>query len=135
MMASSVPAQSALTGSCPLCDGTAHASEGTVEAHLALLSCTRCRIFVIERRLLDVITNAREWNLLPVLRYVELLSWAAQSAASQGAVLLITSTNWIRVAISQHRLREEHLSPADFGHVVPDASLQPVATSTRERRG
>jgi hypothetical protein len=112
----------------------AHASEGTVEAHLALLSCARCRIFVIERRLVDVIMNAREWNLLPVLRYVELLSWAAQSAASQGAVLLITSTNWIRVAISQHRLQEAHMPPDDFGDVVRDASFQPVATSARERR-
>jgi hypothetical protein len=135
VMAFRAPAQPALAKSCPLCGGTAHVSEGTLEAHIALLSCARCRIFVIEKQLVDVIMNARAWNLLPVLRYVELLSWAAQSAASQGAVLLITSTNWIRVAINQHRLQETHLRPVDCGYVVPENRFQTAAAFSLERRG
>jgi hypothetical protein len=116
--ASFVSASSALAASCPLCGGEAHVSEGTAEAHLSLLSCGRCHIFVIEKQLVDVIMNARAWSLLPVLRYVASLSLAAQAAAAQGAVLLITSTNWIRVAVGKQ-------------HVISEVQLQPRASFTQ----
>ncbi len=90
-------------GPCPLCGGRAHASEGTRRGRCSLLICGRCRAFVIEKRLVDVITNARVWNF-PVLRHVAFLSYATQSAAARGGVLAITTTNWIRLAIDQERL-------------------------------
>jgi hypothetical protein len=133
-MAFRAPAAASVGTSCPLCGGVAHASEGTIGAHLALLSCTHCRIFVIEKQLLDVITNARQWNLLPVLRHVELLSWAAKSAASDGTVLLITSTNWIRVANNQQRLQQEQMCSVGVGDGIPELDFQVVAASSRGHR-
>lgn len=90
--------------SCPLCGARAHLSEGVAEAQLALLTCGRCQAFVIEKRLIDVVMNARVWNLRTVLRHVTFLSRAAQQAAARGTVLFITSTNWIRLANEQQRL-------------------------------
>jgi len=100
---------------CPLCGSTAQASEGIAEKQLSLLRCSRCRVFVIEKQVLDVIMNARAWNLRPVLRHVEFLSRAARSAAAQGAVLAVTSTNWMRVAIERQRI-EEPAPPAGDPH-------------------
>jgi hypothetical protein len=109
-------------------------SEGTVEAHLSLLSCARCRAFVIEKQLVDVIVNARVWNLLPVLRYLTHLSRAAQAAALQGTVLLITSTNWIRVALGeQQRLQEQSARSIDLAYVLRQPDFQTVAAGAPER--
>ena len=91
---------------CPLCGSTAHESDGVVEAKVSLLTCSHCRAFVMEKRLIDIVMNAREWNLRPVLRHVACLSRAAQSAAAHGSVLVITSTNWICLAMEQQRLDE-----------------------------
>ena len=98
---------------CPLCGGTAQTSEGIVKAQVSLLACSHCRAFVMEKRLIDVVMNARTWNLRPVLRHVGFLSRAAQSAAAHGSVLVITSTNWFRVAIEQQRLDERVGRPID----------------------
>jgi hypothetical protein len=70
--------ESAGGATCPLCGGAAQASEGVVEAEIALLSCGHCRAFVMEKRLIDVVMNARAWNLRPVLRHIAFLSRAAQ---------------------------------------------------------
>jgi len=91
------------TGLCPLCGAQASASQGVVETQLVLLTCRRCRAFVMEKRLIDIIANARVWNLRPVLQHVAHLSRAAQQAADDERVLLITSTNWIRLATTQQR--------------------------------
>lgn len=99
--------------SCPLCGDRAHTSEGVVEEQIALLTCKRCRAFVMEKRLIDVVLNARAWNLRPVLRHVPFLSRAAQQAAAAGTVLFITSTNWIRLANEQQRLDETPARAAD----------------------
>ena len=101
------PARLSAGGSCPLCGGKAGASGGVVAAQVSLLICCHCRAFVMEKRLIDVVMNARQWNLRPVLRHVAFLSRAAQAAAAGGSVLVITSTNWIRVAIEQQRLDEQ----------------------------
>lgn len=97
-------AESSGGATCPLCGGAAQASEGVVEAHIALLACAHCRAFVMEKRLIDVVMNARAWNLRPVLRHTAFLSRAAQQAAAHGTVLFITATNWIRLANEQQRL-------------------------------
>jgi hypothetical protein len=89
---------------CPLCGGRAYTSDGTAAADRALLSCSCCRAFVIDRRLIDLIANARTRNLGPVLRHLSPLTTAAQSAAARGSVLTITSTNWIRLALGQQRI-------------------------------
>jgi len=89
---------------CPLCGAAAQAAEGVVEARIALLACAHCRAFVMEKRLIDVVMNARTWNLKPVLRHTRWLSRAAQQAAEHGTVLFITATNWIRLANEQQRL-------------------------------
>jgi len=88
---------------CPLCGGVAIESEGIVNPRIALLACGRCRVFVMEKQLIDVMINARTWNLRTVLERVERLSRAAQTAAARGSVLFITSTNWIRLANRQER--------------------------------
>jgi hypothetical protein len=106
-------------GACPLCGREAYASDGTVEAYLSLLRCSSCRAFVIERQLLDVIVNARAKNLQPVLRHLTSLSQAAQSAAARGTVLIITSTNWIRVAMGQQRLEEQRTASSRPSYMRP----------------
>jgi hypothetical protein len=104
---SSVLAPSGVSASCPLCGGDAQSSQGTGETHLLLLICGSCRVFVIEKQVVDIIANAREWNLRAVLRHIASLSLAAQTAAMQGAALLITSTNWIRLAVRQERAHRD----------------------------
>jgi len=106
---------------CPLCGSSAQVSEGTAEPKLSLLSCSHCRTFVIEKPVLDVIMNARAGNLLPVLRHVAFLWRAAQSAAEEGAVLTITSTNWIRLAMEQQRVEAQPLTagPQRILHATP----------------
>ena len=98
---------------CPLCGGTAQTSEGIVEVQVSLLACSHCRAFVMEKPLIDIVMNARACNLRKVLRHVAFLSRAAQFAAAHGSVLVITSTNWIRVAIEQQRLDERVGRPID----------------------
>jgi hypothetical protein len=132
-MALRAPAPFSVGDSCPLCGGRAQVSEGTAEAHLSLLSCSRCRAFVIEKRLVEVITNAREWNLLPVLRYLAYLSRAAQSAALQGTVLLITSTNWIRLALGQQHLQEQSARSIDLAYVLREADVQAAGAGGSRR--
>jgi len=100
----SLRVESAGGATCPLCGGAAQASEGVVEAHIALLACAHCRAFVMEKRLIDVVMNARAWNLRAVLCHTTFLSRAAQHAAAHGNVLFISSTNWIRLANEQQRL-------------------------------
>jgi len=104
--------ESAGSATCPLCGGPAQSSEGVVEAQIALLACANCRAFVMEKRLIDVVMNARAWNLRPVLRHVAFLSRAAQQAAAEGTVLSITSTNWIRLANEQQRLDAARRPPS-----------------------
>jgi hypothetical protein len=104
---------------CPLCGGIAQASEGIVRAQVSLLACGHCRAFVMEKRLIDVVMNARAWNLRPVLRHVAFLSRAAQSAAAHGSVLVITSTNWIRVAMEQQRVDARLARSIDAADSLP----------------
>ena len=101
---SNLPIESSDCATCPLCGRAARAAEGVVEAHIALLACEHCRTFVMEKRLIDVVMNARTWNLTPVLRHTGSLSRAARQAAEHGAVLFITATNWIRLANEQQRV-------------------------------
>ena len=98
---------------CPLCGGRAQATGGVVQAGIALLSCADCRAFVMEKRLIDVLSNACAWNLKPVLRHVVFLSRAARQAAAHGTVLFITSTNWIRLSNEQQRLDVDARSALD----------------------
>ncbi len=115
MAAPRPPAKMRAGVTCPLCGGQAQASEGVVEQRISLLTCGHCRAFVIEKRLIEVVMNARQWNLRPVLQYVSFLSTAAQAAAAHGSVLVITSTNWIRVALEQQRLDAQTLGAVPAG--------------------
>ena len=116
---------------CPLCGGRAFTSAGTATADRALLSCGCCRTFVIDRRLLDVIANARARNVNAVLRYLMPLTTAARSAAARGTILSITSTNWIRLALGQPRA--DHAA-ADAGAPVyarPEADFHSAVAGGR----
>jgi hypothetical protein len=72
-----------------------------VERRRYLLRCAQCRAFVIEGQLAEVIDNARVRDVKRVLDRLPLLSRATQAAADNGSVMLLTSTNWIRVAMEQ----------------------------------
>ena len=123
------------TRTCPLCDREADASDGSVEASLSLVRCRDCRAFVIQRQLGEVIVNARIKNLQPVLRYLSALSRAAQAAAAQGKILLITSTNWIRVAVEQQRVAEAIMAETPRAYVRPpkEENRPPMASTRRSR--
>ena len=127
--------RTATTRRCPLCDREADASDGAVEASLSLVRCRDCSAFVIERRLGEVITNARTKNLQPVLRYLTALSLAAQAAATQGKVLLITSTNWIRLAVEQQRLKLPITAATPHAYARPpkEDDVHPMASTGRSR--
>jgi len=98
---------------CPLCGAHANLCEGILQQKIALLTCSRCRAFVMDKRLIDVVMNARAWNVRTVLGQVALLSRATQEAAARGSVLFITSTNWIRLANQQQRLDAMTAAVAD----------------------
>ena len=104
------------TDKCPLCDRRARASDGLVNAARSLFRCRACCAFVIDRRLIEVVANARAKNLQPVLRYLTALSAATRAAAWHGSVLEITSTNWIRVATQQRRLEAELAGTTTLGY-------------------
>src|SRR4029077_4410206 len=125
--------RTAPTRTCPLCDREADASDGSVEASLSLVRCRDCCAFVIERQLGEIITNARTKNLQPVLRYLTALSLAAQAAAAQGKVLLITSTNWIRVAVEQQRLKHAiaAATPRAYARLPREDDVHPMASTRR----
>jgi hypothetical protein len=127
--------RTAPTTTCPLCDRQADASDGSVEACLSLVRCRDCRAFVIEQHLVEIITNGRTKNLQPVLRYLSPLSLAAQDAAAQGRVLLITSTNWIRVAVEQQRLTHAVMTamPRAYARPPKEDDVHPMASTSRSR--
>ena len=98
--------------SCPLCARPADVRP--LERERLLVRCPFCRPVILDERLFEVLANARRRNIAAVLDLVPGLSLASQRTCERGELLILTSTNWVRVSLAHSPMREQ---PAGAGSV------------------
>ena len=68
------------------------------------MRCPFCRPVILDERLYEVLTNARRRNITAVLELVPGLSLASQRTCERGELLILTSTNWVRVSLAHSQM-------------------------------
>jgi len=98
--------------SCPLCGRNADVRP--LERERFLVRCPFCRPVILDERLFEVLTNARRRNIAAVLDLLPGLSLASQRTCERGELLILTSTNWVRVSMAHSQMPAETARAGSF---------------------
>ena len=87
---------------CPLCAGRADVQPTVVQR--LIIRCPECGTFVVDYGFAEVVTNARNRGLAPILEHLPFLSGATRDADRDGLTMRLTATNWVGVAVRMRRV-------------------------------